>query len=166
MFRFKVSKKILYLILKTEALVLPVGPNDGVCQCFLFQNYIKYLFGHYDPDFFCKILKINNFRGELIDISAKRKHWCLCAAWFMYCWEKKPSARAHWLFFKAKLLKPFNISKITSKNVFTTCDLRISDFALARSSLRSLQKVFIFIENKYVCTEPKHPKKYFILFWK
>ena len=38
-----------------------------------FSKLNKMFFGYFDPDFFLKIMKINNFRGELTDSSAKKE---------------------------------------------------------------------------------------------
>ena len=42
-------------------------------QCFLFQNKINCFFGYFEPEKIFLIIKINNFRGELTDISAKKE---------------------------------------------------------------------------------------------
>ena len=48
----------------------------------LFSKLNKLFFGYFDPDFFYNIVKINDFRGELDDISAKKEalaiHWYNC----------------------------------------------------------------------------------------
>ena len=38
-----------------------------------FSKLNKIFFGYFDPDFFFEIIKINNFRGELTDNSAKNE---------------------------------------------------------------------------------------------
>ena len=42
-------------------------------QCFCFQNETKCIFGHFDPENICLVMKITNFRGDLTDISAKKE---------------------------------------------------------------------------------------------
>ena len=39
----------------------------------LFSKSNKIIFGYFDPE---KILKINNFRCDLTDVLAKKKHCC------------------------------------------------------------------------------------------
>ena len=42
-------------------------------QCFFFQNKIKYFFDTFSQKIFCQVIKINNFRGELTNISDKKE---------------------------------------------------------------------------------------------
>ena len=68
------------------------GPPDRVRRCreypksfgtwgFVVSAFVlkikQIFFGHFDPDFFFKIMKMNNFRGDLTDISVK-KNCSLC----------------------------------------------------------------------------------------
>ena len=43
------------------------------CPSVLFSKLNKMFYGHFDPVFFLKIMKINNFQGELPDVSAKKE---------------------------------------------------------------------------------------------
>ena len=45
----------------------------------LFSKLNKIFFGYFHPDFFFKIMKINNFQGDLTDISAKNEALALGA---------------------------------------------------------------------------------------
>ena len=46
---------------------------SGYQQCFCFQNQIKYFLDTVIQKTFFKIIKINNFLGDLTDISAKQE---------------------------------------------------------------------------------------------
>ena len=50
----------------------------------LFSKLNKMCFGYFDPEIFYQIMKINNFRGDLTDISAK-KEALMIRAWFDGC---------------------------------------------------------------------------------
>ena len=58
-------------------------------QCFLFQNKIKYFLDTLIQKIFCQIIKINNFRGELTDNSAKKE--ALIVSWVttLVAWPTK-----------------------------------------------------------------------------
>ena len=46
----------------------------------LFSNLNEFFFGYFDPDFFL-IMKTNNFRGDLTDISSGLKEAMVFTAW-------------------------------------------------------------------------------------
>ena len=87
-----------------------------------FQKLNIIFFGCFDPIFFFLIIKINNFRGDLSDISAKRQHWSRV-----------------FTIFGLDFTDPCLSSEIALLRT------GISAFLLAEISVRSPRNLFIFI---------------------